>query len=97
VEQDRRDFGEFYTAARDDCLRIVLINVGNRELAEDLVAEAFTRAWMSWHRVRGLAAPRARVVQLLGMPSGTVASHLHRGLAALRRDIAYLDDQELAT
>lgn len=51
MEQDRREFAEFYARARDDCLRIVLVSVGDRELAEDLVAEAFTKAWMGW-RVR---------------------------------------------
>jgi RNA polymerase sigma-70 factor (ECF subfamily) len=50
VEEDRRDFAGFYAAARDDCLQVVLISVGDGDLAEDLVAEAFTRAWMSWRR-----------------------------------------------
>ena len=63
VEQKRREFTEFYTAAKDDCMRIVLISVGNRQLAEDLVAEAFTRAWMSWRTVRDHPAPRAWVVR----------------------------------
>ncbi len=162
VEQDRREFEEFYTTARDHCLRVVLISVGDRHLADDLVAEAFTRAWGSWRKVRGHPAPRAWVVrtalnthvswwrrrrrevalgsqdeaaaasqypgldstlvvalrrlparqrevivfrllldldtattaQTLGMPPGTVASHLHRGLAALRREIPALDYQE---
>jgi RNA polymerase sigma-70 factor (sigma-E family) len=162
VEQDRREFEEFYTAARDHCLRVVLISVGDRHLADDLVAEAFTRAWASWRKVRGHPAPRAWVVRTalnmhvswwrrrrrevtlgsqddavaashysgldsslvtalrrlparqrevivlrllldldtattartLGIPSGTVASHLHRGLAALRREIPALDYQE---
>ena len=40
VEQDRNEFAEFYAAARDDCLRIVLISAGDERLAEDLVAEA---------------------------------------------------------
>ena len=35
VEQDRLDFAEFYAAARDDCLRIVLVNVGDQDLAEE--------------------------------------------------------------
>jgi RNA polymerase sigma-70 factor (sigma-E family) len=164
VEQDQLDFAKFYAAARDDCLRIVLISVGNRQLAEDLVAEAFAKAWMSWRKVHGLREPRAWVVRtalnahvswwrrhrrevaldshdtfvdasqdsaldsalvaalrrlpvrqrevitlrllldldtattakMLGMPCGTVASHLHRGLAALRRDTPALDDQELS-
>src|SRR5215469_15788645 len=50
VERRRQEFTEFYTASRDDCLRIVLVSVGDRKLAEDLVAEAFTRAWMSWRK-----------------------------------------------
>lgn len=57
------EFAEFYESARDDCLRIVLLNVGDRQLAEDLVAEAFTRAWVSWRKVRGLQAPRGWVVR----------------------------------
>jgi len=52
VERRRQEFTEFYTSAKDDCLRIVLVSVGDRQLAEDLVAEAFTRAWMSWRTVR---------------------------------------------
>jgi RNA polymerase sigma-70 factor (sigma-E family) len=63
VEQDRNEFAEFYAAARDDCLRIVLISAGDERLAEDLVAEAFTRAWMSWRKVREHPAPRAWVVR----------------------------------
>jgi RNA polymerase sigma-70 factor (sigma-E family) len=165
VEQDRREFAEFYAGARDDCLRIVLVSVGDRELAEDLVAEAFTKAWMAWRTVRQHPARRAWIVrtalnarvswwrrhrrevalashdvraattehpaldssllaalrrlpvrqrevitlrllldldtattaQVLGMPGGTVASHLHRGLAALRCELPSLDDQERIT
>jgi RNA polymerase sigma-70 factor (sigma-E family) len=63
VEQKLREFTEFYAAAKDDCLRIVLVSVGDRQLAEDLVAEAFTRAWMSWRKVRDHPAPRAWVVR----------------------------------
>lgn len=63
VEQDRLDFAEFYAASRDDCLRIVLVSVGDRDLAEDLVAEGFTRAWMSWRKVCRHPAPRAWVVR----------------------------------
>jgi RNA polymerase sigma-70 factor (sigma-E family) len=162
MEQDLREFEEFYAAARDDCLRVVLISVGDRQLAEDLVAEAFSRAWMSWPKVAKHPSPRAWIIrtalnlhvswwrrrrrevplasydtaaaaslypgldsslvtalrrlpsrqrevivlrllldldtattaQTLGMPAGTVASHLHRGLAALRRDVPALNDHE---
>jgi RNA polymerase sigma-70 factor (sigma-E family) len=165
VEENQREFAEFYAAARDECLRVVLISVRDRQLAEDLVAEAFTRAWKTWRKVRQHPAPRAWVVrtalnthvswwrrhrreqqlashdetaattthpgldssvmtalrrlparqrevialrllldldtattgQILGIPSGTVASHLHRGLDALRREVSSLDDQERIT
>jgi RNA polymerase sigma-70 factor (sigma-E family) len=63
VERRRQEFTEFYTSARDDCLRIVLVSVGDRQLAEDLVAEAFTRAWMSWRKVREHPARHAWVVR----------------------------------
>lgn len=57
------EFQEFYQASRDVCLRAVLASVGDRQLAEDLVAEAFTRAWMSWHRVSRHPAPPAWIVR----------------------------------
>ena len=57
------EFAEFYESTRDDCLRIVLLHVGDRHLAHDLVAEAYTRAWMSWRKVRELEVPRAWVVR----------------------------------
>lgn len=63
VEHKRQEFTEFYASAKDDCLRIVLVSVGDRQLAEDLVAEAFTRAWMSWRKVRDHPSPRAWVVR----------------------------------
>lgn len=63
MEQQRREFSEFYAASKDDCLRIVLVSVGDRQLAEDLVSEAFTRAWMSWRKVRDHPAPRAWIVR----------------------------------
>lgn len=60
-EQD--EFADFYRASRDSCLRAVTAVVGDRELAEEQVAEAFTRAWTSWGQVRRHAAPRAWVVR----------------------------------
>jgi RNA polymerase sigma-70 factor (sigma-E family) len=59
----QREFQEFYEGARDACLRAVVAAVGDRQLAEDLVAEAFTRAWVSWHSVRRHPAPSAWIVR----------------------------------
>jgi RNA polymerase sigma factor (sigma-70 family) len=36
----------------------------------------------------------ATTAETLGMPAGTVASHLSRGLAALRRELPSVNDQE---
>jgi RNA polymerase sigma-70 factor (sigma-E family) len=58
-----QEFTEFYRSGRDACLRAVLAVVGERQLAEDLVAEAYTRAWASWSTVRRHPAPRAWVVR----------------------------------
>ncbi|HEX6519719.1 MAG TPA: hypothetical protein VF070_06835 [Streptosporangiaceae bacterium] len=44
-EQD--EFADFYRASRDSCLRAVTAVTGDREAAEELLAQAFTRAWMS--------------------------------------------------
>ena len=63
MERGPREFAEFYESTRDDCLRIVLLNVGDRHLADDLVAEAYTRAWIWWPKVRELEVPRAWVVR----------------------------------
>lgn len=57
------EFQEFYRTSRDTCLRAVLASVGDRQLAEDLVAEAFTRAWVSWRNVSRHPAPSAWIVR----------------------------------
>jgi RNA polymerase sigma-70 factor (ECF subfamily) len=63
VDHDSAGFAEFYEAARDDCLRAVFASVGDRQAAEDLVAEAFARAWARWRTVSRHPAPRAWVVR----------------------------------
>lgn len=63
VERERKDFADFYQRSRDNCLRAVLAGTGDRALAEDLVAEAFARAWASWPKVSRHPAPAAWVVR----------------------------------
>ena len=41
----------------------VLVSVGDRDTAQDLVAEAFARAWASWPTVSAHPAPAAWVVR----------------------------------
>jgi RNA polymerase sigma factor (sigma-70 family) len=59
----RLDFAEFYGGSRDDCLRTVLIIVGDQDTAQELVAEAFARACASWRTVGRHPAPAAWVVR----------------------------------
>ena len=59
----RLEFAEFYRSSRDDCLRTVLVIVGDQDSAQDLVAEAFARACASWRTVSGHPAPAAWVVR----------------------------------
>jgi RNA polymerase sigma-70 factor (sigma-E family) len=63
VSQEQADFAEFYARSRDDCLRTVLATVRDGDKAQDLVAEAFARAWASWRSVSRHPAPRAWVVR----------------------------------
>jgi RNA polymerase sigma-70 factor (ECF subfamily) len=57
------DFAEFYRESRDDCLRTVLVSVGDQDTAAELVAEAFARACASWRTVSRHPAPAAWVVR----------------------------------
>jgi RNA polymerase sigma factor (sigma-70 family) len=59
----RLDFAEFYRSSRDDCLRTVLVIVGDQDSAQELVAEAFARACTSWRTVSRHPAPAAWVVR----------------------------------
>jgi RNA polymerase sigma-70 factor (sigma-E family) len=63
VGSQRLDFAEFYRRSKDDCLLTVLVSVGNEDTAQDLVAEAFARAWASWRTVSRHPAPAAWVVR----------------------------------
>jgi RNA polymerase sigma-70 factor (ECF subfamily) len=63
VSQEQQEFAQFYLTSRDACLRAVTAVVGDRQLAEDMVAEAFARAWASWRKVSRYSAPRAWVVR----------------------------------
>lgn len=59
----RLDFAEFYRSSKDECLFTVLVSVGDQDTAQELVAEAFARAWASWRTVSRHPAPVAWVVR----------------------------------
>jgi RNA polymerase sigma-70 factor (sigma-E family) len=63
VDQGSVDFANFYQESRAGCLRAVYASVGDRQMAEELVSEAYARAWASWHKVGRHPAPRAWIVR----------------------------------
>jgi RNA polymerase sigma factor (sigma-70 family) len=63
VGHEKTEFAEFFQASWEPCLRAVVASTGSVQLAEDQVAEAFARAWLSWRKVRRHPAPRAWVVR----------------------------------
>jgi len=84
VSQAQREFAEFYEASRDACLRAVIAGSGDAGHAEDMVAEAFARAWgllvegppvLRAARVgRALGAEHGRVVVAAPPPRNGVSS-----------------------
>jgi DNA-directed RNA polymerase specialized sigma24 family protein len=63
VGTQQPDFAEFYRSAADECLRAVLVSVGDQDTARDLVDEAFARSWASWRTLSKHPAPKAWVVR----------------------------------
>jgi RNA polymerase sigma factor (sigma-70 family) len=55
-------FEDFYGEACHRCLRAVAAHIGTVSAAEELVAEAFTRALRNWDRVGAHPSPSAWVV-----------------------------------
>jgi RNA polymerase sigma-70 factor (sigma-E family) len=63
VSHEQAEFAEFFQASWEPCMRAVIASTGNSQRAEDQVAEAFARAWVSWRKVSRHPAPRAWVVR----------------------------------
>ncbi|MGH3845316.1 MAG: SigE family RNA polymerase sigma factor [Pseudonocardiaceae bacterium] len=63
MSNQQTEFADFFQASWEPCWRAVVAVVGSPQLAEDQVAEAFAKAWVSWRKVRCHPAPRAWVVR----------------------------------
>ena len=84
MSDKKPDFAEFYRKSKDQCLLTVLVTVGNRDKAQDLVAEAFARALASWRTVSRHPAPAAWVVR-------TALNHNVSLWRRLRREVSVPD------
>jgi RNA polymerase sigma-70 factor (sigma-E family) len=87
VGREGSDFAEFYRASWAPCLRAVAASVADPRLAEDLVAEAFSRAWVSWGDVSHHPAPRAWVVRTALNTGVSWWRRRHREVALDRPDL----------
>jgi RNA polymerase sigma-70 factor (ECF subfamily) len=63
VSLDDSEFADFFQTSWEPCLRAVAASTGDMVLAEEQVAEAFARAWVSWRKVSRHPARRAWVVR----------------------------------
>jgi RNA polymerase sigma-70 factor (sigma-E family) len=94
VSRDKAGFAEFFATSWDPCLRAVAASVGDMARAEDQVAEAFARAWVSWSKVRDHPAPRAWVVRTALNTGASWWRHRRRETPLTGSDRAARDDPD---
>ncbi|HVT68100.1 MAG TPA: hypothetical protein VHF26_10155 [Trebonia sp.] len=92
MRDEQTEFAEFFHDSWAPCLRAVVASTGSAALAEDQVAEAFARAWLSWRKVRRHPAPpgvggahraeRRLVVVAPALPRAATDGSRRRGPAA---------------
>ena len=92
MSNEQTEFAEFFRASWDPCLRAVVAVVGRPELAEDQLAEAFAKAWVSWRKVSRHPAPRAWVVRTALNTGATWWRRRHRELPLADHDLTVPDD-----
>ena len=63
MEDIKKEFGQIYDRSVDKIYRFVYIKVNSKEIAEDLTAETFTRAWkafeLSWRKGEPIPDPKS--------------------------------------
>jgi len=92
VSNEQTEFAEFFRASWEPCLRAVVAVVGSSPPAEDQVAEAFARAWVSWRKVRRHPAPQAWVVRTALNTGASWWRRRRRELPLADHDVTALGD-----
>jgi RNA polymerase sigma factor (sigma-70 family) len=88
MSRDDTGFAEFFQESWDPCVRAVAASTGDMLLAEEQVAEAFARAWVSWRKVSRHPAPRAWVVRTALNAGASSWRRRARELPLADRDVA---------
>jgi len=92
VSNEQTEFAEFFRGSWEPCLRAVVAVVGSPQSAEDQVAEAFAKAWVSWRKVRRHPAPRAWVVRTALNTGASWWRRRRRELPLADHDVTALGD-----
>jgi len=61
----RRSFDQVVRAYSSDMYRFAYWLCGDRFVAEDIVQEAFTRAWRNWEQLRDKSAPKPWLITIV--------------------------------
>ena len=91
MRHDETGFATFFEESWEPCLRAVAASTGDMLRAEDQVAEAFARAWVSWRKVSRHPAPRAWVVRTALNAGATWWRRRARELPLAGHDVASLE------
>ena len=85
------DFDEFYAATSARTVRALVAMTGDPAEAQDVVQEAYARAWQRWGTVRELDVPEAWVRQVAWRLAVSRFRRARTGLGLLRRQGAPAD------
>jgi RNA polymerase sigma-70 factor, ECF subfamily len=91
-----RSFETFYAASYGRLVGQVFALLGDLGEAEDVVQDAFARAWFHWGRIRGYDAPEAWVRRVAFNQAFNTARRARRRLAALARHGPERDTQAVS-
>ena len=92
MSNEQTEFAEFFRGSWEPCLRAVVAVVGSPQSAEDQVAEAFAKAWVSWRKVRRHPAPRAWIVRTALNTGASWWRRRRRELPLADHDVTALGD-----